>query len=96
MGDQGGHAGNSETAYVQPIVPQHVHPERYTDEMASSRGEGWSAYPVPSSIILYEEGEGYPKFDRDKADEYFRRVNERMAALISGTIEKWERAELFR
>ena len=96
MGDQGGHAGNNETAYVQAIVPQHVHPERYTAEMASSRGEGWSAYPFPSSIILYEEGERYPKFDRDKADEYFRRVNERMAALISGTIEKWERAELFR
>ncbi len=96
MGDQGGHAGNNETAYVQAIVPQHVHPERYTAEMASSRGEGWSAYPFPSSIILYEEGEGHPEFDRDKADEYFRRVNERMAALISGTIEKWDRAELFR
>ncbi len=94
--EAGGHAGNNESAYVQAIVPQHVHPERYSAAMASSRGDGWSAYPFPSSIILYEPGKGYPQFDREQADEYFRRVNEEMAALISGTIERWDRAGIFR
>ena len=89
-------AGNNESAYVQAIVPQHVHAERYDATMASSRGEGWSAYPFPSSIILYEAGKGYPEFDQDEADEYFRRVNQRMAELISGTIDKWDAAGIFR
>lgn len=95
FGEKGGHAGNNESAYVQAITPEHVHPERYDESMASARGEGWSAYPFPSSIILYEAGDGYPEFDQDQADLYYRRVNERMAELISGTIERWDQAELF-
>jgi len=96
FGEDGGHAGNNETAYVQAIVPQHVHAERYSADMASPRGEGVSAYPFPSSIILYQPGQGYPDFDPAKADEYYRRVNERMADVISTTIDKWDRAGLFR
>ena len=96
FGDQGGHAGNNETGYVQAIVPEHVHPDRYDPSMASARGNGWKAYPFPSSIVLYEEGDGYPKFDQQQADEYFRRVNARMTELISTTVERWDRARLYR
>ena len=28
FGENGGHAGNNETAYVQAVVPDHIHPER--------------------------------------------------------------------
>ena len=98
FGEDGGHAGNNESAYVQAIVPDHVHPERYSADMASpgSSPPGWSAYPFPSSIILYQEGQGYPDFDPDKAATYFRRVNDRMAELIASTIEKWDRAGIFQ
>lgn len=98
FGEDGGHAGNNESAYVQAIVPEHVHPERYSPEMATPRGAppGWSAYPFPSSIILYQQGQGYPDFDPEKATTYYRRVNERMAELIRSTIEKWDRAGIFR
>ncbi len=30
FGEDGGHAGNNESAYVQAIVPESVHPERYS------------------------------------------------------------------
>ena len=26
--ENGGHAGNNETAYLQAIVPQHIHPDK--------------------------------------------------------------------
>ncbi len=96
FGEDGGHAGNNESAYVQAIVPEHVHPERYSADMASPRGVGWSAYPFPSSIVLYKPGEGYPDFDPEKAEVYFRRVNDRMAELIASTIRKWDQASIFR
>jgi creatinine amidohydrolase len=94
--ENGGHAGNNESAYVQAIVPEHVHPDRYDKDMASTRSEGLSAYPFPSSIVLYEEGQGYPDFDPDKADEYYRRVNVRMSAVIADTIRRWDAAGLFQ
>ena len=98
FGEDGGHAGNNESAYVQAIVPEHVHPERYSADMATpgSSPSGWRAYPFPSSIILYQPGPGYPDFDPAKASTYFERVNERMAELIESTIEKWDRARIFR
>lgn len=96
FGEDGGHAGNNESAYVQAIAPAHVHPERYSADMAMAGGDGWRAYPFPASIILYQEGQGYPEFDPADASEYARRVNERMQGLIADTIERWERAGIFR
>ncbi|MCK7525202.1 MAG: creatininase family protein [Ignavibacteriales bacterium] len=62
----GGHAGNNETAYVQAIVPQHVHPERYRPEMAEPNAPAGAYYTVPvaSTILLYEKGQGYPDLRR--------------------------------
>jgi len=98
FGEDGGHAGNNETAYIQAIVPEHIHPERYTPDMASLKASAsaWSAYPFPSSIILYQPDQGYPDFDEEKARIYFRRVNERMGDLIEATIVKWDQAGIFR
>ena len=53
-GGQGGHAGNNETAAVLAVRPDLVHQELYTGpEMTTPRASGWSAYPFPSSILLY-------------------------------------------
>ena len=46
------------------------------------RLEAYSAYPAPSSIGLYKEGQGYVKFDQAKADEYFAKVTQKLAKLI--------------
>src|SRR5205814_10674998 len=50
----------------------------------------WSAYPFPSTIMLYKEGQGYPKFDPVKAKTYFTKVNDKIARLIQETIGKWD------
>ena len=96
--ENGGHAGNNETAYVQAIVPEHIHPERYSAEMATAYPErnSWHAVPFPSSIGLYEKGQGYPTFDKNQAQEYFKRVNDRIAGLVTETVRKWDMAKLYR
>ncbi|MFQ6115472.1 MAG: creatininase family protein [bacterium] len=96
--ENGGHAGNNETAYIQAIVPQLVHPERYSTDMATPfpKGTSWYAVPFPSSIGLYEKGQGYPTFDEKQAEEYFKRVNNRVAELIEEIIRKWDQAGLYR
>jgi len=96
FGEDGGHAGWNENAYIQAIDPTLVHKDRYSDDLATPfpRAGTWSAYPFPSSIGLYKEGEGYVKFDQAKADEYFRKVNAKVAALIIEVRSKWDRAKL--
>jgi creatinine amidohydrolase len=96
FGEDGGHAGWNETAYVQAVDRTLVHPERYSDKLATAypAPNTWTAVPFPSSIGLYQPGQGYPKFDQKKADEYFRKVNDKVFALISETIAKWDAAGL--
>jgi creatinine amidohydrolase len=98
FGENGGHAGNNETAYMQAVVPEHIHPELYEPEMAvvNPAGNAWYAVPVAASILLYEEGQGYPTFDQEQADTYFKKVNKRVTDLILDIIGKWDRAGLYR
>ena len=95
----GGHAGNNETAYVQAVAPERVHPERYKPEMATPNPAppgSYYAVPVQSTILLYEKGQGYPTFDAAQAKEYFRKVNDRVAELILDTIRKWDLAGVYK
>lgn len=67
FGQEGGHAGDNETAFMMAIDPALVHPERYHPGLATAYPppNTWTAYPFPSSIGLYKEGEGYPRFDSE-------------------------------
>jgi creatinine amidohydrolase len=96
FGEDGGHAGENETAYVMAIDPALVQKKRYRSEMATAMPapNTWSAYPFPSSIMLYKEGQGYPKFNLAKAKTYFAKVNDKIARLIEETIRKWDMADL--
>jgi creatinine amidohydrolase len=97
FGEDGGHAGWNETAMIQAIDPKLVQQRRYADALATPRAApgSWSAYPFPSSIILYQPGQGYVKFDQGKADSYRKAVIEKMVALAEETIRKWDAAGIF-
>lgn len=97
FGEDGGHAGWNETAFIQAIDPKLVHKERYSDALATPNQPAgtYSAYPAPSSIGLYKEGQGYVKFDQPKADEYFLKVTQKVARLIIDIRRKWDMAGLF-
>ena len=96
FGEDGGHAGINETAFIQAINPKLVHKELYTGkEMATPNPTpgAWSATPFPSSITLYKPGQGWPKdFDQKKADEYFKKVVDKVRVLVKDTFAKWNRA----
>ena len=96
FGEDGGHAGLNENAFIQAIDPKLVHKERYSDAMATPNPAPgtYSAYPSPSSIGLYKEGQGYVKFDQAKADEYFTKVVQKLSKLITDIRRKWDMAGL--
>ncbi|MER3632453.1 MAG: creatininase [Blastocatellia bacterium] len=96
FGEDGGHAGWNETAFIQAIDPSLVHPQKYRDDLATPYPAAgtWSAAPFPSSIGLYQKGQGYPRFDQAKADLYFKKVTEKVAELILETVRKWNLAGL--
>ena len=96
FGQDGGHAALNETAFIQAIDKSLVHPELYKDEMVTPNAAPgtYSAYPSPSAITLYKTGQGYPTFDQQKADEYFHKVNAKVAALILDMKKKWDLAGL--
>ncbi len=96
FGEDGGHAGLNETAFIQAIDPSLVHADRYTPEMTTAYplAGTWTAVPFPSSIGLYQKGQGYPKFDQKKADLYFVKVTDKVADLVSEVIKKWDAAGL--
>lgn len=96
LGNQGGHAGINETAFIQATDPSLLRRERYTGpEMATANPApgAWAAVPFPSSITLYQPGAGWPTdFDAAKAQRYQRAVIARVKELVQGTIAGWKRA----
>lgn len=97
FGEDGGHAGWNETAFIQAIDKTLVHPEKYTGpEMTTPYPPAgtYSAVPFPSSIGLYQKGQGFPRFDQAKADLYYKKVTDKVAALIIDTVKKWDMAGL--
>jgi creatinine amidohydrolase len=97
FGEDGGHAGENENAFMLAIDPTLVHKERYTgrDMTTANPAPGtWTAYPSPSSIGLYKEGQGLLTFDAAKAKVYFERVNDKIAALVEDTVRKWKMIEV--
>jgi creatinine amidohydrolase len=96
FGEDGGHAAENENAFIMAIDPSLVHKERYNQDMVTANPPPgtWSAYPNPSSITLYKDGQGYPKFDLAKAKTYFAKVNDKLTKLVQETIRKWDMAGL--
>ncbi len=92
-GTEGGHAGVNENAAVLATNPEFVHPEYYDPAQAWWREPGVAAYPYPSSIILYQPGQGYPDFDQAKAKQFYAKVLDKVGRMILTTLEKWERME---
>ncbi|MFT6268058.1 MAG: creatinine amidohydrolase [Alphaproteobacteria bacterium] len=94
--ENGGHAGWNENAFIQAIDPSLIQQHRYNDNLATAfpQNGSWSATPFPSSIGLYKQGEGYIKFDQQQADEYFKKVTDKMATFIVEIKDKWDMAGL--
>jgi creatinine amidohydrolase len=97
FGEDGGHAGWNETAMVQATHPHLVRKELYSEKLATARATpgSWTAFPFPSSIILYQPKQGYVQFDEVKAKQYFNSCSDKIGSLGQEVIEKWNLAGLY-
>ena len=91
FGHHGGHAGTDETAMVQAIDPELASQEGYDPELAYYFRPGADVYPVPGSILLYTEGEGYPNFDKEQASKYREKVIGAVGDFAEMVIDRWRK-----
>lgn len=89
-GVAGGHGAVDETAGILEIDKSLVKKELYKKGMTYKFDEALSVVPVPSSIILYKENEGYPDFDESKAKIYMKKVAEKIKKMVLEVFKKWD------
>jgi len=95
FGENGGHAANNETAYIQAVYPELIHRERYKADMAMPTSDSWAAVPVPYTISLYEADQGLPTFDAKQAKTFYLKVNQKITEFILRIIASWDKAGLY-
>jgi creatinine amidohydrolase len=94
FGHVGGHAGTDETAYVQAVDPTLVNSAAYTNQHAWYFRPGADVYPVPGTILLYKEGEGYPNFDLDQAKKFRQAVIDTVGEFAETVLRRWREFKL--
>ncbi|RKX22857.1 MAG: creatininase family protein [Candidatus Zixiibacteriota bacterium] len=91
FGHVGGHAGTDETAMVQAIDENLVDENAYDPELAYYFRAGADVYPVPGSILLYKEGEGYPNFNLEQAKQYRQKVIDTVGDFVEMVLSRWKK-----
>jgi len=91
FGHHGGHAGTDETAMVQAVDSELAGEKDYDPDLAYYFRPGADIYPVPGSILLYKEGEGYPEFDRDQAIKYREKVTQTVGEFVEMVLDRWRK-----
>ncbi len=91
FGHAGGHAGTDETAMIQAIGEDMVDEKNYDPDLAYTFKAGADIYPVPGTILLYKEGEGYPEYDLKKSKEYRDKVVETVGEFAELVLQRWKK-----
>ncbi len=91
FGHVGGHGGTDETAMVMAIHPDLVDAQAYDPDLVYQFRPGADIYPIPGSILLYKEGEGYPEFDLEKSREYFDKVVTAVGDFAEMVLSRWRK-----
>lgn len=88
----GGHGGTGETAMIQAIHEDWVHPEFLTPDEHAPLRRGVSAYPFPGSIMQLES-ETLEILDVTRAKGFFKAVASALENLILYLSSQWKRFE---
>ncbi|UCG60563.1 MAG: creatininase family protein [Candidatus Zixiibacteriota bacterium] len=94
FGHVGGHAGTDETAMVQAIDPEQAYEQMHDDDLAYYFRPGADVYPVPGTILLYQEGEGLPNFDLERARQYREKVFQCVGEFAESVLARWRKFDL--
>ncbi|MBD3233521.1 MAG: creatininase family protein [candidate division Zixibacteria bacterium] len=90
-GQRGGHAALDETAALMAVRPDLLNREGYKDEEVYTFDSGAYVVPNPAPTIIFNEGEGYLNFDQKKAEEYFRKVCDKIVVFLEDIFARWEK-----
>jgi creatinine amidohydrolase len=88
-GETGGHAGLDETAMIYAIDKDLVKKKYLKKEMAMFIKQGFRPTPFPGSIILYKEGQGFPKLD-SRCKQFFDESVKLITKEINTTLKAFE------
>ena len=91
FGHAGGHAGTDETAIVHAIDPALVDEKANSPDLAYTFKPGADVYPVPGSVLLYTEGEGYPEYNLAKAKKYRQKVIDTVGDFAEFVLKRWRK-----
>ncbi len=90
-GMEGGHAGIDETGYVVSIDPELADKGRYDKMLVYENSPGTDVYPVPGTVLLYnEKGEGEPDFDYERGKVFSVKVKEKVAQTLKYILDHWQ------
>jgi creatinine amidohydrolase/Fe(II)-dependent formamide hydrolase-like protein len=90
LGEAGGHAGLDETYMVMAAEPELVKKELFSEDDVHLVRDGAYSYPNGGTLLLYEKGEGLPRFDPNEAKRYADAVVEEVANYVEGVLAGWK------
>jgi len=94
FGEAGGHAGLDETAMVMAANPDLVKENLYSNSIIFQVRAGAQPYPQGGTILLYEEKQGKPRFDKREADSYANEVNKHLETYIKEVLVGWRKGQV--
>ncbi len=90
FGSSAGHGGSDELSVVHAAMPGFGPEWKGTGSWLSLPGV--RAWPSPASSIRYSGGPATP-FTTDRAEEYYRRLLDRLLTIVGGILDGWEEFE---
>jgi creatinine amidohydrolase len=83
-----GHAGSDETALVRVFAPNLVISDKIpAKDQVATFADGFRVYPLPGSILLYEEGDEFNQIpDGEAAEQFVAALVLRIVALVENAL----------
>jgi creatinine amidohydrolase len=91
-GRPGGHAALDETACVLAFRPELVDPSAATKEHQSKFTPGVVTAPYSAAMLVYDDGDASPDFDRQKASTFMAKLLDKVESILRHEVELFERS----
>ncbi len=91
-GRPGGHAALDETACIVAYRPETVDQDAMDPGDAAVFTPGIVTAPYSAAMLVYEDGDSTPDFDRKKAIDFMNKVIDRIQALVIKEVDLFERS----
>lgn len=91
-GRPGGHAALDETACILAFRPELVNESDFSPEEQTRFRPGVTVAPYSSAVLVYEDGDGSPDFDREKASAFMKKVIDNIEDILKEEIRLFEKS----